>query len=153
MVKFITENRKASADFKIEEKYEAGIVLTGAEIKSIRLKRASLRGSFVKTIGGEAYVVNMRIDRYPYASERDYDPKRTRKLLLGKREITRLAGKASQKGVTIVPLKLYLRDNLAKLQIGVGRAKKKYDKRRELREKDLERQVERELKDRENRVG
>jgi SsrA-binding protein len=148
MVELIAENRKARADFKVFETYEAGIVLTGAEIKSIRLKRVSLRGSFVKIVGGEAYVLNLKIDRYPYSGETDYSPKRTRKLLMGKREIARLAGLSSQKGVTIVPLKLYLRHNLAKLQIGVGRAKRKYDKRRALKEKDLERQVERELKER-----
>lgn len=148
MVQLIVENRRAVGSYKIEEKYEAGIKLTGSEIKSIRLRRVSLRGSFVRVVGGEAYVLNLKIDRYPYSRERDYDPKRTRKLLLQKREITRLWGKASQKGAVIVPLKLYIKNNLAKLEIGVGKAKRKRDQRQELKEKELERQVEQELKDR-----
>lgn len=148
MVKLIAESRWATANYEIEEKYEAGIRLTGSEIKSIRLRRVGLRGSFVKIIGGEAFVLNLKIDRYPYSSERNYDPKRTRKLLLNKREIARLFGKASQKGRVLVPLKLYIKNNIAKLEIGVGKIKRKKDKRQELKEKDLERQVEQELKDR-----
>lgn len=147
MVELIADNRRALADYEISEKLEAGIVLTGSEVKSVRLKRTSLRGSFVRVIGGEAFVLNLKIDRYPYSSERRYDPKVTRRLLLQKREIMRLAGKVSQKGVAIVPLKLYIKNNLAKLEIGVGRAKKKYDHRRELKEKELERQIEQELKE------
>jgi SsrA-binding protein len=110
MVELIAENRRALSNFEISEKFEAGIRLTGSEIKSVRLKRVGLRGSFVKIIGGEAFVLNLKIDRYPYSSEWDYNPKRTRKLLLQKREIARLAGKTSQKGAVIVPLNLYLKN-------------------------------------------
>lgn len=142
MVKLVAENRRALYDFEIGEKVEAGIKLTGSEIKAVRLKRVNLRGSFVKIIGGEAYVLNLKIDRYPYSSEREYDPRRTRKLLLKKREIARLVGKDSQKGTAIVPLKLYIKDNLAKLEIGVGKARKRYDKRQALKKREMQRQAE-----------
>lgn len=144
MIKLVAENRRALTNYEIGEKFEAGIRLTGSEIKSVRLKRVNLWGSFVKIIGGEAFVLNLKIDRYPYSSERDYDPKRTRKLLLQKREIARLVGKVSQKGAVIVPLNLYIKNNLAKLEIGIGRARKKWDKRRVLKERDLERQIQQE---------
>lgn len=148
MVELVAENRRAWHNFEIGEKFEAGIRLTGPEIKSVRLKRVSLRGGFVKIIGGEVYVLNLKIDRYPYSSERKYDPQRTRKLLLQKREIARLAGKASQKGAVIVPLNLYIKNNLAKLEIGVGKARKKWDKRQKLKDRAEDRQTEQVLKDR-----
>jgi len=147
MVELVAENRAALRNYEIDEKYEAGIKLTGSEIKSVRLKRVSLRSSFVKIIGGEPYVLGMQIHKYPYSSERDYDPKRTRKLLLQKREIARLYGKDSQKGFAVVPLQLYIKNNLAKLEIGVGKARKKWDKRRILKEETLVREVEQELKE------
>lgn len=147
MLQLVAQNRSAAVSYRIDERYEAGISLTGSEIKSVRLRRVSLRGSFVKIIEGEAYVLNLKIDRYPYSSERKYDQRRTRKLLLTKREIGRLLGKASQKGVAIVPLQLYIKNNLAKLEIGVGKVKRQKDKRQELKDRELERQVEQELKD------
>lgn len=147
MVKLIAENRRALRNYEIGEIYEAGIKLTGSEIKSIRLKRVSPQGSFVKIVGGEPFVVNLKIHKYPYSSERDYDPKRTRKLLLKKREIARLLGKDSQKGFVIVPLKLYIKNNLAKLEIGVGKARKKWDKRQALKEEAVAREVEQEIKE------
>ena len=147
MTKLIAENRKALHDYEIEETYEAGIKLTGSEIKSIRQKRVNLRGSFVKIVGGEAFALNLKIHRYPFSSERDYDPKRTRKLLLKRREIDRLAGKDSQKGFVIVLLKLYIKNNLAKLEIGVGKARKKWDKRQARKEEAVAREVEQEIKE------
>lgn len=148
MVKLIAENRRALANYEIEEKFEAGIRLTGAEMKSVRQRRIDLRGSFVKIVDDEPYVLNLKIHRYPYSSEKDYDPQRTRKLLLQKRQIARLSGKDSQKGVMIVPLRLYLKNNVAKLEIGVGRVRKRWDKRRVLKEKDVKRQIERETPER-----
>ncbi len=148
MVKLIAENRRALANYEIEEKFEAGIRLTGAEIKSVRQRRIDLRGSFVKIVDDEPYVLNLKIHRYIPSGDRDYDPKRTRKLLLQKRQIERLSGKDSQKGVMIVPLKLYLKNNVAKLEIGVGRKRKKYDKREVLKERDDRRRVERETQER-----
>lgn len=148
MVELVAENRSALRNYEVGEKYEAGIKLTGSEIKSVRLKRVSLRGSFVKIIGGEAFVLNLKIHKYPYSGERDYDPKRTRKLLLQKREIAKLVGKDSQKGFAVVPLKLYIKNNLAKLEIGVGKVRKKWDKRQVLKEKAATREIEQELKER-----
>ena len=147
MVELVAENREALRNYEIGEKYEAGIKLTGSEIKSIRLKRVSLRSSFVKIVGGEPFVLNLKIHKYPYSSERDYDPKRTRKLLLKKNQIQRLVGKDSQKGFAIVPLQLYLKNNLAKLEIGVGKAKSKWDKRQILKEETVTREVEQEIKE------
>lgn len=129
MVKLIAENRRALAEYEIKEKFEAGIKLTGAEMKSVRQRRVDLRRSFVKIVKDEPFVFNLEIHKYPFSADRDYDSKRTRKLLLQKHQIKRLVGKDSQKGVIVVPLKLYLKNNAAKLEIGVGRKRKKYDKR------------------------
>ncbi len=151
MVKLIAENRRARAEYEIDEKFEAGIKLTGAEMKSVRQRRVDLRGSFVKIIGDEPFVLNIKIHQYPFSADKDYDPKRTRKLLLQKQQIKRLVGKDSQKGVMIVPLQLYLKGNVAKLEIGVGKIRKRWDKRQVLKEKDTRRQVEQEIKERETR--
>jgi len=147
MVKVVAENKKALADYEIEETFEAGIRLTGAEMKSIRQRRVDLRHSFVKIINDEPFVLNLKIHHYRFSGEKDYDPKRTRKLLLQKREIEQLAIKDSQKGIVIVPLKLYLKDNIAKLLLGVGRKRKKYDKRQLLKERDDRRRIARAVKE------
>jgi SsrA-binding protein len=147
MVKIIAENRRALHDFEIEEKFEAGIRLTGAEMKSVRLRRVDLRGSFVKIINEEPFVLNLKIHKYAFAADREYDPKRTRKLLLKKNQIKRLIGKDSQKGTMVVPLRLYLKGNVVKLEIGVGKMRKKWDKRQVLKERDDQRQIERSLKE------
>jgi len=136
MVKLIAENKRALAKYEIEEKFEAGIRLTGAEIKSVRLRRVDLRGSFVKILNEEPFVLNLKIHRYQPAADRDYDPKRTRKLLLQKHQIKRLIGKDSQRGTLVVPLRMYLKDNVAKLEIGVGKMKRRWDKREALKERD-----------------
>ncbi len=146
-MKLIAENRRALAEYEIDEKFEAGIRLTGAEIKSVRLKRVDLRGSFVKIINDEPYVLNLKIHQYPFAADPDYDPKRTRKLLLQKHQIKRLVGKNSQKGMMIVPLKVYLKSNVAKLEIGIGKVRKRWDKRRALKERDDQRRVEQAVKE------
>ena len=147
MTKLIAENRRALADYEIEERFEAGIRLTGAEIKSVRLKRVDLRASFVKIVDDAPYVLNLKIHRYTPSGDRDYDPKRTRKLLLKKNQIKRLIGKDSQKGIMIVPLRLYLKNNVAKLEIGVGKMKKKWDRRRVLKEREDKRRAEQAVKD------
>lgn len=145
--KTITVNRKARHDYFIDETYEAGIVLKGAEIKSIRAGRVNLRDSFVLVRDGEAWVHNMHISPYRQGSTHEQlDSKRPRKLLLHKRQIGRLAGLVAQKGVTIVPLKLYLKHNLAKLEIAVATGKKQYDKRRDIKEREAEREIERAMK-------
>ncbi len=148
MVKLIAENRRALAEYEIDEKFEAGIRLTGAEIKSIRLRRVDLRGGFVKIINEEPFVLNLKIHQYQPAADRDYDPKRTRKLLLQKHQIKRLVGKDSQKGVMVVPLRMYLKDNVAKLEIGIGKMRKRWDRREVLKERDDRRKAEQALKER-----
>lgn len=148
--KTVAVNRKARHDYFIEDTYEAGLVLTGSEIKSIRAGNVNLRDSYVTIRNGEAWVQGMHISPYQHASTHDQapDPTRPRKLLLHRYEIGRLAGRVSEKGLTIVPLRLYLKDGLAKLEIGVARGKKLYDKRQALAERDAERQIERALRSR-----
>lgn len=148
--KVITVNRKARHDYFIEDTYEAGLVLTGSEIKSIRAGNVNLRDSFVTIRDGEAWVQGMHVSPYWHASTHDQapDPLRPRKLLLHRNEIGRLAGKIAEKGMTIVPLRLYLKDGRAKLEIGVARGKKLYDKRQTLAERDARRQIEQALRSR-----
>ena len=148
MVKLIAENRRALAKYEIEEKFEAGIRLTGAEMKSVRQRRVDLRGGFVKIINDEPFILNLQIHKYPFSADPDYDPKRTRKLLLKKNQIKRLIGKDSQKGMMVIPLRFYIKGSVAKLEIGVGKMKKRWDKRRALKERDDRRKVERVLKER-----
>ncbi len=147
MVKIITTNRRAYHRFKVLETLEAGIELKGPEIKSVRLGRVSLGSSYVKIIGGEAYVLGLRIDPYPKAPHDAFDPQRKRKLLLRKSQIARLVGIDSRKGFTIVPLKLYLKNGLAKLELGVCKGKTRRDRRKELKERAMQRDAERALKD------
>lgn len=146
MVKSLAENRRALFGFKIKKKIEAGIKLTGAEVKSVRRGKVDLTGSFIKVLGGEAYAVGMRIAPYPPAAEKDYDPRRTRKVLLKKQEINSLAGILSQKGFSAIPLRIYLRNNLIKLEVGFGRGKRKVDRRAQLKEREARREIERALK-------
>jgi len=147
MPKIITANRRAFYRFKVLETLEAGIELNGAEIKSIRMGRVSLGSSYVKIVGNEAYVLGMRIDPYPKAPKNAFDPERHRKLLLKRREIARLIGLDARKGIAIVPLRLYLRRGLAKLELGVCRGKTRRDRRDDLRRRAMEREAERELKE------
>lgn len=140
-------NRKARHDYFIHDTFEAGLVLTGAEIKSIRAGQANLRDSHVVIKDGEAWVIGMHIAPYRHASNHElYEPKRDRKLLLHRWEIGRLQGRVQEKGYTIVPLRLYLSRNRAKLEIALVRGKKQYDKREALRKRDAERDIERSLR-------
>jgi SsrA-binding protein len=147
-IKVIATNRKARHEYQFHDTYEAGLVLRGSEIKSIRAGKVSLQQGFVTFEGGEAWLVDVHIAPYDPASRQNHDPKRRRKLLLHRREIDRLAGSAQQKGYTVVPTKLYLKDGRAKIEIALARGKKLYDKRRSIAERDSKRQVERALKDR-----
>ena len=147
MPKIIITNRRAYHRFKVLETLEAGIELLGAEIKSIRMGRVSLGSSYVKIIGGEAFVLGMRVDPYPKAPRKAFEPERRRKLLLKRSEIARLVGLDARKGIALVPLKLYFKRGLAKLEIGICRGKTKRDRRTELRKEAMEREAERVLKD------
>jgi SsrA-binding protein len=147
-IKVIATNRKARHQYHFHDTYEAGLVLKGSEIKSIRAGRVSLQEGFVLFDGGEAWLVNVHIAQYDPASRQNHEPKRRRKLLLHRREIDRLYGRTQEKGYTIVPTKLYLKDGRAKVEIALVKGKKLYDKRQTIAERDSKRQVERALKER-----
>lgn len=147
-VKVIATNRKAYHDYFLEEAQEAGIALTGTEIKSVREGRVNLRDSYVQIRGGQAWLVNVHIAPYAQGSYTNPDPRRERKLLLHRREILRLLAAVQEKGLTIVPLRMYLKNNRAKVEIALARGKKLYDKRQALAKKEAQRLVEQELKTR-----
>jgi len=144
----LVKNKKAQFEFDIKKTVTAGIVLHGYEVKSVRLKHASLTGSFVKVIGDEIFLVNAQINLYPFASVENYDPKRTRKLLLHKKEIFELKESSSQKGWALVPLQIFVQGRQIKVEIGVGRGKKEFEKRAVIKERDVKRDMDREMKNR-----
>ena len=146
MEKIIAINKKASHDYQIIEKLEVGIKLTGAEVKSIKSGNASLKESFVHIEGGELFIKNMHVGAYKPARIENYNPIRNRKLLANKKEIMLFSGKTDQKGLSIIPLKIYLKKNLIKLEIGLAKGKKKWDKREDLKKKDIERELRRNIK-------
>lgn len=143
----LAQNRKASYDYFIEETYEAGIVLQGTEIKSIRSRKVSLNDAHVRILNGEAQLINMHIAPYEQGNRYNHDPTRTRKLLLHRSQIDNLVGLTQRQGYTIVPLKLYIKNGFAKLLIGLGRGKKQYDKRHDLKQKQMKRDIDRAMKD------
>lgn len=139
-------NRQARHDYEIERTYTAGIVLTGQEVKSLRLRHASLNGSYVKVIAGEAVLLNAQINPYAYAITTDYEPKRTRKLLLKKREIEELQEWHQNKKRALIAISIDVVGKYIKLKIGVGRGLKEFDKRKKLKERDQDRELRRQLK-------
>lgn len=139
-------NRKAKFDYEIFETYEAGIVLTGTEVKSIRKGNCNLKDSYVVIRQNEAYVINMHISQYEQGNIFNHEETRTRKLLLHKKEILKLNDKIRISGYTIVPLKLYFNKNKAKLQIGLAKGKKTYDKRETIKQRDINKDIQRQLK-------
>jgi SsrA-binding protein len=142
--KLIAQNRRARHDYEILESFEAGLVLTGTEIKSIRAGRANLRDSYARIEGGQAWVHNLHISPYEQGNRFNVEEKRTRRLLLRKEEINHLIGKTVEKGLTLIPLRLYLRRGYAKLELGLARGRATYDKRRAIAERDLRREMQRE---------
>jgi SsrA-binding protein len=140
--KIVCQNRKASYDYYIEDVYEAGLVLLGPEVKSLREGRASLVDGYARIKKSGIFLHNMHISPYPYAHHLNLDPKRTRKLLLKKKEIKRLIGKTELKGYSLIPLKVYFSGSWAKVELALARGKKKVDKRRTLKEKELKREME-----------
>jgi SsrA-binding protein len=144
--KVVATNRKAYHDYFIEEKIEAGIALQGNEVKSLRLGRANLKDSYARIVNGELLLYNMHVSPYEHGDLKRQDPKRTRKLLLHKAEIRKLAGKVTQKSMTLVPLRVYFSRELAKVEIGLVRGKRQYDKRRAIAEKTAKRELEKEFR-------
>jgi SsrA-binding protein len=146
-VKVVSRNRKAHHDYEILDVFEAGIVLMGSEIKSIRAGKANITEGFVQIKGREVWLLNVHIAVYEEAGVFGHEPLRPRKILLHKKEIVRLQVRVREKGLAIVPLQLYLKNRRAKIELGVARGKKNYDKRETLRQKDASRQVARDLKE------
>jgi len=147
-IKVVATNRKARHNYSIEDSLEAGIALTGSEIKSVRSSRVSLGEAYVRLENGELWLVNAHIARYEAASLQSHEPTRRRKLLLHRRQIANLAAKSGEKGFTLVPLKLYIKGRIAKLEIGLGRGKRLYDKRESIARREAERELGRVMKKR-----
>lgn len=144
--KLIANNKKAYHDYFIDETYEAGLVLHGTEVKSMRMGKCSVKESFIRIENGEVFVYGMHVSPYEKGNIFNKDPLRVKKLLMHKSEINKLAGKVAEKGYTLVPLQVYFKDGRAKVEIGLARGKKLYDKREDIAKKDQRREHEREFK-------
>lgn len=145
-IKLIANNKKAHFDYFIEQTYEAGISLHGTEVKSLRMGKCSVKEAFIRIENGEVFIYGMHISPYEKGNIFNKDPLRVKKLLLHKQEIRKLAGKISEKGYTLVPLQVYFKDGKAKVEIGLAKGKKLYDKRQDIAKKDQRREAEKELK-------
>ena len=145
-IKLVANNKKAYFDYFIEDKYEAGVALHGTEVKSIRMGKCSIKESYIKIEDGEVFIYGMHISPYEKGNIFNKDPMRIKKLLMHKYEINKLNGKLQQKGLTLVPLQVYLKGGLVKVEVGLARGKKLYDKRDSLAKKDMKREAEKEFK-------
>ncbi len=145
-MKLVANNKKAYHDYFIEEKYEAGIVLHGTEVKSMRMGKCSIKEAFIRIEKGEVYAYGMHISPYEKGNIFNKDPLRPKKLLLHKQQIRKLIGSSAEKGYTLVPLQVYFRDGRAKIEIGLAKGKKLYDKRQDIAKKDQRREAQKELK-------
>lgn len=143
--KTVATNRRARFDYEILERMEAGIVLTGSEVKSLRAGRASLTESFARVRDGEVWLESLHIPPYEQGEKRGYDPKRVRKLLLKRAQIERLIGKTAERGLSLVPIRLYFSHGLAKVEIGLGKGKRQFEKRQAIAEREMRREAERSL--------
>ncbi len=141
--KIVATNRRARHDYEITERFEAGIALTGSEVKSLRGGRASLAEAFARVRDGEVWLENMHIPPYEQGEKRGYDPKRDRKLLLHRAEIRRLIGKTAERGLALVPLRVYFSHGLAKVELGLGRGRRQFEKRQAIAEREHRREMER----------
>ena len=144
--KLITKNPTAYHNYTIEDKLEAGIVLSGTEIKSIRIGKANLKDSYALIKNGEVYIIGMHISPYEHGNIFNKDPMRNRKLLLNKKEINKLIGLTKQKGYSLVPISLYFKGSLVKVELGIGKGKKLYDKRQDIAKKDAERRMQKDMR-------
>ena len=142
----LIKNKRATFDYELLETFTAGIVLTGTEIKSVRERRINLKDGFAQIHNGEAWLMNVHISEYTQGNRFNHDPLRARKLLLHKKEIQKLTGQTSEKGITIVPLKIYLKHGFAKVLLGIAKGKHDYDKRETIKKRDQEREIRRTLK-------
>lgn len=144
--KLVANNKKAYHDYFIDETYEAGVALHGTEVKSMRMGKCSIKESFIRIENGEVFVYGMHVSPYEKGNIFNKDPLRVKKLLLHKYEINKLAGKVAEKGYTLVPLQVYFKNGKVKVEIGLARGKKLYDKRQDIAKKDMRRETEREFK-------
>jgi SsrA-binding protein len=142
-VKVVTTNRRARHDYEILDEFEAGMVLTGSEVKSLRAGKADLKDSYAHVRDGEVFLVGSYIGPYTFARDGGHEPERTRKLLMHRQQIDRIAGSLAQKGQTLVPMRIYFKDGTAKIQLGLGKGKRTVDKRSDLRRREHEREMER----------
>jgi len=147
-MKIVAQNRKAYHDYFIEETLEAGMVLTGTEVKSLRDAKANLMDSYVLIKDNEVFLFNCHISPYTHGNIMNHDPVRTRKLLLHKKELAKLQAKAAQKGYSVIPLKLYFKDGRAKAEIGLAKGKKQYEKRETIKKKEADREIQRAMRSR-----
>ena len=147
-IKIVCQNRKARHDYFILDEYEAGMVLLGTEVKSLRLGRANIKDSHAKMRGGEVFLHNMHIGAYPFAATGNHDPERPRKLLLHKQEIKRLTGKILEKGHALIPLQVYFKDGKAKVLLALAKGKRKYDKREAIKKREEKRELDRAKRER-----
>ena len=146
--KIVATNRKARHDYHILETYEAGMVLRGTEVKSLRQRRANLKDSFARIEGEEIFLYNLHISPYEFGIVAEQDPTRTRKLLLHKKEIKKLLGKTAERGLTLIPLQLYFKQELAKVELALAKGKRSYDKRQDLKKREADREIEKAVKSR-----
>lgn len=142
-LKIVAQNRKARHNYFIEDKIEAGIVLMGTEVKSLRLGRVNLKDAYAQIRNGEVFVYQMHIGPYPFAYFDNHEPRRPRKLLLHRREIDKLYGKVNEKGLSLIPLQIYFKGGRAKISLAIARGKRKYDKRESIRRRDAQREMQR----------
>jgi SsrA-binding protein len=147
-MKLICQNRKAYHDYHIEDTTEAGIALLGTEVKSLREGKANLKDSYVLSKGGELFLLNCHISPYSHGNIMNHEPLRTRKLLLHKKQISSLTGTATAKGYTLIPLKLYFKDSFVKVEIGLAKGKRLYEKREAIKEREAKREIEKTMKNR-----
>ena len=145
-MEFIAKNRKAYFQYEILEKIEAGVVLTGTEVKSIRNRDVSINESFAHLNNGEIFVYEMHVGQYKQGNRQNHEPKRVRKLLLHKREIAKIAGKIKQKGYTMIPLSLYFKEGVVKVELALVRGKTKIDKREDIKKRDIDREIQRAMR-------
>jgi SsrA-binding protein len=145
-VKVVCQNRKAFHDYSIEDTLEAGIALSGTEVKSLREGKANLKDSYVLVKGGEVFLLNCHISPYSHGNIMNHDPVRTRKLLLHRKEIERMSGKAAAKGYTLIPLKIYFKASFAKVEIGLAKGKRLFEKRDSIKEREAKREIEKAMK-------
>jgi SsrA-binding protein len=142
-MKLVCRNRKAYFEYTIDDLFEAGLVLTGTEVKSLRLGKANIQDAYARFRDGEIFLLNANISPYPHAALENHEPTRPRKVLLHRRELKRLQGKLTERGYTLIPLKLYFKDEHVKVELGLAKGKKKFDKRESIRQREEQRELER----------